>query len=428
MAGLLDILDSDQGRLGIGLLAAAGPSATPMGFGQRLAQGVGYVQAQGDAADKRKWEKLLRDRQMLAFGREDKVNALAPNFMQPAQPAQGATMGDAGLPAEFRTGGGALPEIPGKPAAFDLTGYATALMGIDPQKGVALMQALQKDSHFGKIDPKDYTQASVAKFALTKNPGDLVAVRKLDAVDGTVMDLYDPSNKNRVAPNPNKPFSGFGADGKPIPNQAYMDYEVGKAKAGAATTSVKIDNKTGEGLAAQIGPMMKDSASAADGAVKQIDAADRMIKAIDTNKLFSGPGASLKMLAGQMGVPGANDAEKIANTRAVIRAASELTLQGRKQMSGQGAITESEGKLAERAMSGDIDSMTAAELRQIANASKRAAQFNLQQHQRKLEVMSKDPNLAPLVPFYSTQSVEPAASESPKPTYRYENGKLVEVK
>lgn len=49
MAGLLDILDSDQGRLGVGLLAAAGPSATPMGFGQRLAQGLGYVKEQKDA-------------------------------------------------------------------------------------------------------------------------------------------------------------------------------------------------------------------------------------------------------------------------------------------------------------------------------------------------------------------------------------------
>jgi hypothetical protein len=36
MAGLLDLFNSDDGKLGIALLAAAGPSMQPMGFGQRL--------------------------------------------------------------------------------------------------------------------------------------------------------------------------------------------------------------------------------------------------------------------------------------------------------------------------------------------------------------------------------------------------------
>ena len=61
--------------------------------------------------------------------------------------------------------------------------------------------------------------------------------------------------------------------------------------------------------------------------------------------------------------------QKINNTRAAIQGLAEITLQGRQEMHGQGAITESEGKLAERAKSGDI-SLTPGELKQLANAAK----------------------------------------------------------
>jgi len=39
--GLLDVLNSDQGRLGLGLLAAAGGRSDGAGFGQRMAEGLG---------------------------------------------------------------------------------------------------------------------------------------------------------------------------------------------------------------------------------------------------------------------------------------------------------------------------------------------------------------------------------------------------
>jgi hypothetical protein len=53
MAGLLDLFNSDDGKLGIALLAAAGPSMQPMGFGQRL-QGA----MQSIDADKQNQMKL----------------------------------------------------------------------------------------------------------------------------------------------------------------------------------------------------------------------------------------------------------------------------------------------------------------------------------------------------------------------------------
>ena len=70
-------------------------------------------------------------------------------------------------------------------------------------------------------------------------------------------------------------------------------------------------------------------------------------------------------------------------------------------MKGQGAITESESALAEKAMSGRIEDLTAAEIRQLSKASERAARFNYGEHQRKLKVMEGNTSLQGLTPFYS---------------------------
>lgn len=271
-------------------------------------------------------------------------------------------------------------------------------------------------SNFGKIDPKDYTQDSIAKYAATGNPAVLVAARKRENINGVWQDPYAQA-ENAVAPSdPNKPFA-TGPDGKAVPNTAYQQYELGKAKAGKTDISVKTDVKMNEGLAGQVGPMMKDSSIAATGAVQQVDAAQRIIKAIDSDKVFAGPTANMRLFGAQiadtLGVGGKDTAEKIANTRSAIRGFAELTLQGRKSMRGEGAITESEGKLAEKAMSGDIDSMTAAEIKQMAKATERVARFNHAEHQRKIGQMGKTPGLEGVTPFYAVPPIPAPMADVP---------------
>jgi hypothetical protein len=172
----------------------------------------------------------------------------------------------------------------------------------------------------------------------------------------------------------------------------------------SGTPSTNVSVSMDKGIAAQIGPMLKDERIQAQGAANQIDASDRIIQAVDTNKIITGPTASAQLRLAQvgsvLGITGKDTAEIIANTRQAIRGFAELTLQGRKSMRGEGSITESEGTLAERAFSGDIDSLTPAEIKQLANASKRAAEFNLGEYNRKLDVLRKDPNTAQLAPFY----------------------------
>jgi hypothetical protein len=172
----------------------------------------------------------------------------------------------------------------------------------------------------------------------------------------------------------------------------------------SGTPSTNVSVSMDKGIAAQIGPMLKDERIQAQGAANQIDASDRIIQAVNTNKIITGPTASAQLRLAQvgsvLGITGKDTAETIANTRQAIRGFAELTLQGRKSMRGEGSITESEGTLAERAFSGDIDSLTPGEIKQLANASKRAAEFNLGEYNRKLDVLKKDPNTAQLAPFY----------------------------
>jgi hypothetical protein len=148
-------------------------------------------------------------------------------------------------------------------------------------------------------------------------------------------------------------------------------------------------------MANQTGGIMKESAEQATSAVQAVGTAQRIQQAIDSNKTLTGPGASLRLrglqIAETLGIPGRDDAERIANTRVAIQEMAKLTIAGRKTMSGQGAITDKESALAERASSGDIDGLTAAEIKILAAAAERSARFQYAQHQGKLDEMNANP-------------------------------------
>lgn len=214
---------------------------------------------------------------------------------------------------------------------------------------------------------------------------------------------------DQVQDTANQPFRVV--DGQIVPNQAYQAYSTRRAAAGAPRTSVQVNNKMGESLAGQIGPMMKDSQIAADAAVKQVQAADSIDKALSSGQVITGPAANARLTVTQwanaLGIGGADQNEKLANTRSAMQGLAQLTLQGRQQMRGQGAITESESALAERAISGDL-SLSPTELRVLSNAARRAGQHIHGEHQRKLQAVSNNPDYAGMVPFYAVPELPTA--------------------
>lgn len=145
--------------------------------------------------------------------------------------------------------------------------------------------------------------------------------------------------------------------------------------------------------------------------MRVLDASDRVIKAMDSGKVITGPLANARVSGlqiGQMlGVGGKDSAEVLANTRQAIRGLSEMTLQGRKEMSGQGAITDRESALAEKATSGDINNLTAEEVKILANASARASRYQIQKHQGRVKSAGVLPGMGNITPFFDVPAMQP---------------------
>lgn len=275
-----------------------------------------------------------------------------------------------------------------------------------------------KELPINKIDPKDFTPQSVAKYAQTGNYGDLERLDKLhfQNTGGTVVGLnqFTGQQVGPKLPMTGNPFSDLvtlGPDNQLAPNQPLINAKSMVAAAGAPRTDVKVENKMGEGIAAQVGPMVKSGFDAAQGALGQADAADRIAKAVASNKLFTGPTANVQMFGARLGqaigIGGKDDAEKIANTQQVIRGLAEFSLNARKALAGQGSVTENEQKLLDRAVSGDI-TLTGREIQQIADITRRQAQKTYQLHQANVTRLRSNPNTAGLADFYTLPDM-PAA-------------------
>lgn len=300
----------------------------------------------------------------------------------------------------------------------------------------------------------------------TMSPGNPQAVR--DYLLRPESPWADDLLRQQFFPKPSEPFTlkpgeaRYGADGKVVAqipekvdynqlmvpdgrggymiNQAYFDAKSDLARAGRPQVSVttKVENKASESVAGQVGPILDKSLTAAEGATRVLDAASRVTAALDSGKVITGPLANARVTAtqiGQMfGVGGANDAEILLNTRRVIRGLSEMTLQGRKEMSGQGAITDRESALAEKATSGDISSLTAGEIRELAAASARASQYQIEKHRSRVKNAGALPGMQNITPFFEVPEMQaPPQQEAPPagaPTMRWnpQTGKLEQVR
>lgn len=372
--GLLDgLFDSEQGRMGLGLLAAGSARGDGAGFGQRLSEAVGSVDQWKKAKAQAEYQKqqaaaqqqqmAMQAMQMQQYqaqaAQQQKLQGLASQFATPATPMAADGFG------------------PSAPASFDRQGYASALEGLDPMAGLQYASSIQKQG------PK----------LTAYKPGDSVRDESGREVFNIPKEVSKPSE---VQEYEYAKSQGYG--------KSFNDFRLENSRAKGTNVSMKVDNKMGESLAGQVGPMVKDTYTQAQGAIQQADAANRIIQAVDSGKIIAGPLAGGRMKVAQigqmLGVAGKDEAETIARSRDVIRGLSELTLQGRKQMTGQGAITESEGKLAEKAMSGDIADLTPAEIKQLAAASARVAKYNYDNHQGNLQNLQQDPNTAGLAKFY----------------------------
>lgn len=152
--GLLSTSDGGDGLLGLHLLAAAGPRATPASFGQRLLEGLGGFKAQQAAEEERRQRMQMQQVQMQAMQQQAAQQAW---LHQQAVAAADRQRAIDNLPAQFLRPG-VKPETmdnrdvgqPGEQAVpaqqFDMPGYAQAMFRYSPQTALALQASLRKDT------------------------------------------------------------------------------------------------------------------------------------------------------------------------------------------------------------------------------------------------------------------------------------------
>jgi hypothetical protein len=271
---------------------------------------------------------------------------------------------------------------------FNAKAYGDQLMGIDPIKGVQFMQAMAKD-----------------ETPLTVAPG-------ASLVDRRTMKPVFTAPKETALPAAIQEYQFAQQQGY---RGTFEQWDTARKKAGASNTSIRVDNKMGESLAGQVGPMVKDSRVQTDGAVKMFDAADRIEKALASNKVLAGPGASQIQTVRQFAqmVGGGND-EGIRQTRQVIKSLAQMAVEARKQLQGQGQVTESEAAAVARADAGDINDLTVGELRDLVSLTKRAAHYTAKGHSDILNQLGSNSGTAGLVPFYKVPRMDELLKHEPK--------------
>lgn len=403
--GLLDSVDPAliQGLLagGFGALASRGSRLNAIGQGG-LSGLVGYnaaIRTQSDAQEaeeKRKRTALADQLVQMQLARERQQMALeqvVPNILPPTfAPVQGPPTEQGAPPANV-----AQPIAPGGIDYADLaTRYAGMPGGLN--RAMQLQAMLQKDT----------TPITVAK----------------DAV------LLDKTTHQPIFSNvqPDKPAELPGAvrEYQFAVSQGYrgtfQEWDMERKKAGATSNKVDVhvSNALGGGIAKEVGPMLSASHAAATGAQQGIINSDNLIKAVDSGKVMTGPGATFRLFGAQLGqtigVGGKDSAEQILNTRAVIQGLAKAAVDARASLKGQGQVSDFEGKLLMKAASGDVDSLTGPEIKLIAQKNKELSSLLVSNHRQFVDRVNsdKDKEISGLGRYFELPTT--SASQSSMPT------------
>lgn len=184
---------------------------------------------------------------------------------------------------------------------------------------------------------------------------------------------------------------------------SFFDYQRALKQAGAQPINVSM----GKDFAGQVGEIVRESAGMARAAQQTVQSADKIINAAD--KAITGKGAEVRLTATQLadtlGI-GGKDKEKLEKTRELVQETAKLAITAANNK-GQGAVSDYERSLYNRAAGGDIN-LTPTELKLIANRAKEGAGYTIQSHQAKINAMKANPETASLVPYYDVAAPQQA--------------------
>jgi len=206
--------------------------------------------------------------------------------------------------------------------------------------------------------------------------------------------VYDPRaiKPGEVMADPNKPFQ-VGAGGVAVPNSAYQDYELNKAKAGKPVTNVNVstEKKYGEQFASAIA---KDDATMREAAIKAPELADRSnrIRQVLTENPITGTAADFRLqFAKAAKLAGLSNSDQPENTEVLAASLAQNTLDAIKASglgSGSG-FSNADRDFLEKAVGGKI-TMQKESINRLAELSHRAASKSAERWSKRVTEIPED--------------------------------------
>lgn len=278
---------------------------------------------------------------------------------------------------------------------------AAKIQPVDPYTS-NLFKAVQA----GAVDYKDY----LANMRKDNSPLKLAAGEAL--IDPKTLKPIYTNPKEDSTPSQVKEYQFAVSQGYP---GTYQQFVLEQKRAGATNVSVSADKGFGEYFGKDAATYLATSRDKAQAASTTIGALDRVEQALNTGKIIIGPGSGARTTIAQigetLGVAGKDNSEKLANTRQLLQGAAQLAVGGAQALAGQGQITEGERALVNKMASGDMDKMTAPEIRRALQISRQVNGQTIQQHQNMLK--NVDPKLSQFVPFYQVNAPQQQTNTGP---------------
>jgi hypothetical protein len=404
MAGLLDFLNTDEGRLGLGLLSAAGPSMQPIGIGQRLQNGLGYARAQKeqDVLDQIRLGQLAQMTQQgelgkLKLAQEQQQAADKDFYRQAAQDAWSLPKSAATNAINNAVAGGAqagptlqaaqaLETAQPTHAGFDYAKYANAVAQRDPMQAFDIQQKIQKQN---------------IKLASGEAMFDTAGKK-----------LFE--NLKDEAPTAIKEYNLSVKQGYP---GTFTQWSLEQKRAGSPSTTVSIagpENQYNKDVGSGLAKSALDVVNSAQGAAETVRNAGLIRNALNSGAI-TGTGAGARYAvnkalatAGLVGQGGA------ASTEALMSGLGNVTLSQVKS-SGLGAgngFTDKDREFLESAKSGRIE-MTKENILRVADLSERVARYSHAQGSAILKRWGADPALRAVAQDTQIQSLPESGAQQP---------------
>jgi len=373
--GLLTLLGIDPERLrrqqqtggllsaGLQALAASGPSRMPTSLSQIVGQAgmaglQGYQQAGESAID-----RALKGLQVSEFTRRQQERDRLTQATKRFQEQMSAISGGVVTPSMALAGGGGPTQ-----AAAERIGQRLSPTDVARQQQAAALELL------GQVAPEE-----VAKLV-----------------------FREPKERN--IPTSIQEYNLAVSQGF---KGTFQDFVLEQKKAGAPSTNITLpgDKKLGEVLGKGAAERLDNSFTQAQEAQSTLQNISELRPIIEQG-VFAGPlsGAPrvVAQIATSLGITGRDTKEQLERTAVAMQGLAKFELSAAAAMRGQGAITENERMLIQRAAAGRLDQFTAPEVQALLTAMEKTANYRIASHGRQLDVLRKNasPEVRDLLPLY----------------------------